>query len=258
MGELKDVMIQISSDSKVHQVIDIIVVNIPKAYGVILSRYWSKKLNGYIATNWSHLWLTFKGQPNKIKVERWCYMKHTVTYLNDPNEPVMFSNSILGNIYFDAFFGELEVELSPYANSNKQSELLHTTQIVKPHCNIVENCTKVDTNNCTNLISSSCNFYLELTDPFIWTLYFDGSKNKEGAGVGCLLIDPHGNRRMIPCHLEFECTNNVAEYETLVQGLRKELDLKVKCIEIFGDSQIVTRQVTNSIKCTSNHLKNYQ
>ena len=38
MGELKDVMIRLSSNSKVHQVIDVIVVDIPKAYGVILSR----------------------------------------------------------------------------------------------------------------------------------------------------------------------------------------------------------------------------
>ena len=117
---------------------------------MILSRDWSEKLNGYFATNWSHLWLPFKVQPNKIKVEHEQYMKHTVTDLNDPNEPVMFSNSTLGNFYFDTFFGELEAEISLYMNSNEQSELLHTTQIVEPHCNILENYTKVDTNNCTD------------------------------------------------------------------------------------------------------------
>jgi len=69
MGELKYVMIRLSSNSNVHQVIDVIVVNIPEAYGVILSRDWSAKLNGYFATDWSHLWLPFKSQPNKIKVE---------------------------------------------------------------------------------------------------------------------------------------------------------------------------------------------
>ena len=63
---------------------------------------------------------------------------------------------------------------------------------------------------------------------------------------------------MIACRLEFECTNNVAEYEALLQGLRKALDVNIKCIEVFGDSQIVARQVRNSINCTSNHLKNYQ
>ena len=52
-----------------------------------------------------------------------------VTDLNDPNELVMFSNSILGNFLFDTFFGELEVKVSPLANSEKQLELLHSTQI---------------------------------------------------------------------------------------------------------------------------------
>ena len=70
MGELKDVMIRLSPNSKVHQVIDVIVVYILEAYGVILSRDWSAKLNRYFATNWSHLWFPFKGHPNKIKFDR--------------------------------------------------------------------------------------------------------------------------------------------------------------------------------------------
>ena len=84
-------------------------------------------------------------------------------------------------------------------------------------------------------------FSLVLTYPKIWTLYFDGSRSKEGPGVGCLLIDLHGNRMMIACHLEYECINNVVEYEALMQGLKKALDLHVKCIQVFKDSQIVAR-----------------
>ena len=166
-------------------------------------------------------------------------MKQTVTGLNDPNELVMFSNSILGNLCFDTSFGELEAEISPFANSNKQSKLLHTTYIVEPHCYIVEECTKVVSNNCTDLVSRSSNFSLELTDPNVWTLYFAGSRRKEGVGFGCLLIDLHGNKMMITCRPEFECTNNVAEYEALIQGLGKALALQVKCIELFEVSRIV-------------------
>ena len=110
LGELKDFLIHLASNSKVHRTIDIIVVDIPKAYGVILSRDWSNQLNRYFATNWSQLWLPYKGQPNKIKVEHERYMKHMVTDLNDPNKPVMFSISILGNIFFDTFLGELEAK----------------------------------------------------------------------------------------------------------------------------------------------------
>ena len=51
MGELKDVMIRLASNSKVHQVIDVIVVDIPEAYRVISNRDWSTKLNGYFETD---------------------------------------------------------------------------------------------------------------------------------------------------------------------------------------------------------------
>jgi hypothetical protein len=51
-------------------------------------------------------------------------MKHTVTDLNDLNEPMIFSRSILGNFCFDTFFKELEVELSHCVNSDKKDEIL--------------------------------------------------------------------------------------------------------------------------------------
>ena len=69
MGEVNGVLIYLTSNSKVHEIIDIIVVDIHEEYRVILSRDRSAKLNGYLATKWSHLWLPYKGQPNKIKVE---------------------------------------------------------------------------------------------------------------------------------------------------------------------------------------------
>ena len=72
-----------------------------------------------------------------------------------------------------------------------------------------------------------------------WHLYFDSSRSKEGAGVGCMLLDPTGNKFMISCRLEFLCTNYTAEYEALIQGLKKELDLNVKVLITFGDSEII-------------------
>ena len=92
----------------------------------------------------------------------------------------------------------------------------------------------------------------------IWTLYFDGSKSQEGSGVGCILIDQKGKHHFLSCRLEFECTNNIAEYEALVQGLKKAIDLNVKELKVFGDSEIIIRQVRNIIHCNSPRLKNYQ
>ena len=67
MGELRDVSITLSSKSKVHQIIDIIVVDILESYGSLLSREWYSKLNEYFEMDWSHIWLLYKGKPNKSK-----------------------------------------------------------------------------------------------------------------------------------------------------------------------------------------------
>ena len=91
----------------------------------------------------------------------------------------------------------------------------------------------------------------------LWSLYFDGSKSKEGARAGCLLIDPHRKRYFVACRLEFECTNNIAEYEALIQGLKKAIDLGAKALVVLGDSEIIIRQVRNTIHCIAGHLKNY-
>jgi len=79
IGELNQVTIRLSSNPKVCQVIDILVANIPKLYGLILKRDWLEKLHGYFATDWSHMWLPYNGKPNQIKVERERHQKYIVT-----------------------------------------------------------------------------------------------------------------------------------------------------------------------------------
>jgi ribonuclease HI len=88
-------------------------------------------------------------------------------------------------------------------------------------------------------------------------LYFDGSKSQEGSEEKCILIDPKGKQNFPSCRLEFECTNNTTEYEALVQGLKKAIDLNIKELKFFGDSDIIVRQVKNIFHCNSPHLRNY-
>ena len=70
-----------------------------------------------------------------------------------------------------------------------------------------------------------------------------------------MLIDPAGNKTLITCRLEFECIKNMVEYKALLQGLRKSLDLRIQNLTVFGDLEIVVRQVKKSIHCLSPHLK---
>jgi ribonuclease HI len=235
IDELKNVLIRLSSNPKIHQVIDIIVVDIPEVYGLFLSRDWSEKLQGYFATDWSHLWLLENGKPNKSRVNRERYLKFTVTDLNDPNEPYTPPVNPPEVKGMDTYFGNFMAEFSPINNPEQKSEILACTQP-------------------TTSIQQSC----EPDGSQIWSLYFDGSKSKEGAGAGCIIIDPAGNKTLLACRLEFECTNNIAEYEALLQGLRKALDMHIQNLIVFGDSEIVVRQVRDSIHCLSPHLKCYQ
>ena len=80
-------------------------------------------------------------------------------------------------------------------------------------------------------------------------MFFDGSKTLEGSGAGCVLIDPKKNKHFLSCRLEFECTNNTAEYEALVHGLRKAIELKVSNLKVFGDSE--TNSESNTLYLSS-------
>ena len=58
--------------------------------------------------------------------------------------------------------------------------------------------------------------------------------------------------------MEFNCTNNTVEYEALIQGLKKAIDLGIKELIVYDDSEIIVRHVRNSIHCLSEHLQSYQ
>ena len=79
-----------------------------------------------------------------------------------------------------------------------------------------------------------------------WIMYFDGAFSLQGAGAGVLLVAPTGEhlKYVIQMHFPREMsTNNTAEHEGLLAGLRIAADLGVKKLIIRGDSQLVVTQV---------------
>jgi ribonuclease HI len=59
-------------------------------------------------------------------------------------------------------------------------------------------------------------------------MYFDGSYTLKGAGAGIVFIPPEGDILKYAIQLEFPATNNIAEYEGLVMGLRLAKDLNIR------------------------------
>ena len=64
-----------------------------------------------------------------------------------------------------------------------------------------------------------------------WRMHFDGSKMRTGLGAGIILTSPKGDKLKYTLQIHFAASNNVAEYEALVHGLRlaKELGIRRTC-----------------------------
>jgi ribonuclease HI len=93
--------------------------------------------------------------------------------------------------------------------------------------------------------------------PELWTMYFDGSLMKTGAGAGLLFISPLGKHVRYVLRLHFPASNNVAEYEALVNGLRIAVELGVRCLDAHGDSQLVIDQVMKNSHCRDQKMEAY-
>jgi ribonuclease HI/transposase InsO family protein len=91
----------------------------------------------------------------------------------------------------------------------------------------------------------------------LWTMYFDGSLMKTGAGAGLLFISPLGKHLRYVIRLHFPASNNVAEYEALVNELRIALELGVRCLDARGDSQLVIDQVMKNSHCHDRKMEAY-
>ena len=84
----------------------------------------------------------------------------------------------------------------------------------------------------------------EKPDNTYWTTHFDGSRQLEGSGAGVVLTFPRGDKFCYVLRLMFPCTNNVAEYEALLHGLRVAKEMSLSRVRCLGDSDLVAQRVS--------------
>jgi ribonuclease HI len=87
---------------------------------------------------------------------------------------------------------------------------------------------------------------------------FDGAHSRSGKGAEIVLVSPTGKYYNFAFRLEFDATNNVAEYEALLLGLEIAKDMGIKIINVKGDSDLVILQVKNKFACKNERLKRYR
>jgi ribonuclease HI len=78
-------------------------------------------------------------------------------------------------------------------------------------------------------------------------MYFDGFYTLKRAGASVVLIPPEGDVLKYAIQIEFPATNNTAEYDGLVNGLRLVKDLGIRRLLIRRDSQLVVKQVQKGV-----------
>jgi ribonuclease HI len=93
-------------------------------------------------------------------------------------------------------------------------------------------------------------------DAEAWTLFCDGSWGTFGAGAAAVLVAPSKVKTCYAVKL-FSCTNNVAEYEALLLGLRKLRAMGIRRVILKTDSQVITGHVDKSSKARDPKLEKY-
>ena len=90
-----------------------------------------------------------------------------------------------------------------------------------------------------------------------WNLYSDGASSKEGSGAGILLISPEGEEITYALKFKFTVSNNEAEYEALLAGLRIAKEMEVTNLHAFSDSLLVTNQVNGTYEAKDKRMNKY-
>ncbi|XP_074326977.1 uncharacterized protein LOC141664919 [Apium graveolens] len=75
-----------------------------------------------------------------------------------------------------------------------------------------------------------------------WKLYVDGSSTAERSGAGLILISPEGFTIQQEITFAFKATNNQAEYEALISGLKLAKSLGISKMTVYNDSHIVVKR----------------
>ena len=76
-----------------------------------------------------------------------------------------------------------------------------------------------------------------------WTIIFYGASNALGNGMGVVIVSPKGCHMPFTARLCFDCTDNMEEYEACIMGIKAAIDMRIKFLNLYGDSTLVISQI---------------
>ena len=184
-------------------IMDVVVADITPKFGMLLSRSWAKKVGGTLQMDLTYATiLIFGGENRRLYIE--LQFAYIVTDDRNPtNHPLYAVEKDLGTCMLH------------FSDDNDVAGMLQVEKEKSVKC-------------------------IREQEDELWQMYFDGSSSKEGVGAGVVLISPGGEVVRLMYKLEFITTNNTAEYEALLLGLRaaKRFRYSASCkkIQVFSKS----------------------
>jgi ribonuclease HI len=94
-------------------------------------------------------------------------------------------------------------------------------------------------------------------DDKAWIVFCDGSWGSFSAGAAAVLISPSKIKTCYTTRLDFNCTNNIAEYEALLLWLWKLKAMGIRRAILKCDSQVISGHVDKSSKARDPKLEKY-
>src|SRR4051812_1140518 len=91
-----------------------------------------------------------------------------------------------------------------------------------------------------------------------WTMHFDGSKREAGAGASVILTSPQDDKMKYVLRMKFRASNNEAEYEALIYGMRMAKICGATRLVIYGDSNLVVQQTMNECDAHAENMIAYR
>lgn len=86
-------------------------------------------------------------------------------------------------------------------------------------------------------------------------MYFDDAAHRNGAGAGVVFVTPQEEVILYSFTLMNYCSNNAIEYQDLILRLEMIVDMKQLQLQIFGDSQLVIKQLLGSYEVRKPELR---
>uniref|UniRef100_A0A2N9GEV7 Uncharacterized protein n=1 Tax=Fagus sylvatica TaxID=28930 RepID=A0A2N9GEV7_FAGSY len=90
-----------------------------------------------------------------------------------------------------------------------------------------------------------------------WKVYVDGASNAKGSGTGVVIITPDETVIEQSIRLDFKTSNNEAEYEAVLAGLKSAKTLEARRLIVYCDSLLVASQINGEYMARDERMSAY-